>query len=369
MPLGNQDAAAIEMLPAQDFASFLSQMRQEDETRRKNSETAANTRQNRQDDQARRNHADQQARRITNCDGSTSSATRTWIRQVDLSIPYSPCTVYIAAQSAQGQLQVELEHFLNSQPDRNNVTWPQLKAHLQKAFLSTHEDDRLRNELDKIKQGPYESTTSCARRFRELQILAYPIILDAAGQPTERNYEQVRLMLRAYTSGLRENNLMERLLREGRPKTVEEAMQLVVTYEADDYVVQVAREDSQAKKRVEEPMEVGAVGEVSESATDKKIAGMERQIVGLTQQFTKLMATLEKQHTRTEAPCQKSNPPAQAGATSDQKSEPSYRFTDDGQPICHYCQRVGHVRRICKTRMRHMENNQKRDANTKSGNQ
>lgn len=355
MPSHGEQQAALQ---AQDFASYLRQIREEEETKQKMRQTTADRRHTQHEEQAARSHADQQARRITPCDGATSAATRTWIRQVDLSMPYSNLTVYIASQSAQGQLQIELEHFLNQQQNRSTVPWTTLKSHIQQAFLSTHEDDRLRNELEKIKQGAYESTTSYARRFRELTILAFPIRYDNAGLPLERSDLEVRLLLRAYTSGLKDHETMVRLLRDGRPTTAERAMAIVLEYEADAYTVEITHELSRAK-RTEEPMEVGAISEAkgNSDALDKRMTGMERQMTGLTQQFTKLMAVLEKQATKGSTPPR----PQQTPNTNNgerQQDQPNYQFSDEGVPICHYCNKTGHVRRICRTRARHNQQNQ-----------
>ena len=47
-------------------------------------------------------------------------------------------------------------------------------THLQQAFLSPHEADRLRHEVEKVKQGGFDTSAAYGRRFREAADLAYP---------------------------------------------------------------------------------------------------------------------------------------------------------------------------------------------------
>ena len=109
-----------------------------------------------------RQHAEALAKRVPHCEGSSPGTVREWLREVDLTIPYSDDTVYIATQTAQGPLRRELEHFL-SQYVRELITWDQLRAHLQDSFLSPHEQERLRHEITKFKRRPYETTQSYGR--------------------------------------------------------------------------------------------------------------------------------------------------------------------------------------------------------------
>ena len=121
-----------------------------------------------------RQKAEAQIKRIPPCTGATPQNVRDWIREIDLTIHYSTKTVYIASQTARDALRRELEFFLNSQTNRDNVTWQTLKGHLQQSFLSPHEADRLRHEVEKVKQGGFDTSAAYGRRFREAADLAYP---------------------------------------------------------------------------------------------------------------------------------------------------------------------------------------------------
>ena len=62
-------------------------------------------------------------------------------------------------------------------------------------FLSAHEADRLRDEVEKVRET-YEGTAAYSRRFRDAADLAYPI--------AQRNADQHRIMKTAYLRGLRD---------------------------------------------------------------------------------------------------------------------------------------------------------------------
>jgi hypothetical protein len=268
---------------------------------------------------------------------------------VDLTLPYSSRTVYIATHTAQGALQREVEHFLSLQLNRDTVDWPTLKAHVRKAFLSPHEDERLRHEVEKLRQTAYETTASFGRRFREAADLAYPHVIQG-GAPT-RNTDQQRLLLRCYLRGLRDRCIVERLIREGRPDTYEGAMKLVLKYEADDYRLKMALEDTPLD-RVEEPMEVGAIGVTQPrsstpasapagSQLEKDFNDMRRQIQGMTQQFTKLMSALQGGSARRDRA---------RGGERRRSAARRHRFTEDGKPVCSNCEKVGHMLKECRSR-------------------
>ena len=155
-PQVDPQPAADVAVPTQDFSTYIHQVR-DDEDKRRLAEATVDRRDAEMKEVHARQAADQQARRIASRDGADSQAVKHWLQQVDLSIPHSRRTVHTAT----GQLQVELEHFLATLLDRTRAPW-------NMAFLSPHEDDRLRNQLDNIKQGAFETSVAYARRFRDL---------------------------------------------------------------------------------------------------------------------------------------------------------------------------------------------------------
>ena len=335
-------------MQAQSFQDYMQQerdIRQEAENR-----TIASRNEDKE-----RQKAEAQIKRVPPCTGATPQSVRDWIREIDLTIHYSTQTVYIASQTARDALRRELEFFLNSQPNRNNVPWQTLKDHLQQSFLSPHEADRLRHEVEKVKQGGFDTSAAYGRRFREAADLAYP---EPQGG---RNDDQNRLLLRHYMKGLRDRHIVERLVREGRPNTFIQAMILVQSYEADDYRLHLALDET-TDGRQEEAMEVNAFNRKSTAPNStslstappntpsnmemtKDITEVKRQMAGLTQQFTKLMATLQTQNAGPKGPR------AQQKKAATVKPNPS---TIQGQPrsLCEYCEKWGHVALDCRKRLR-----------------
>ena len=276
-------------------------------------------------EQSEREKAEAQIRKIIPCDGGTTRAVRHLIQGVELTIPYTVYTVYVASQSAEGPLKREIEHFLDSAQDRNNVTWDQLKQHLQASFLSRHEAEQLRDAVEWVRQNDYETCATYGRRFREAADLGYP--------PATRNADQKRHLLRTYMRGLRDRQLVERLIKEGKPADLAAAMDLVAQYESDEYIY-IKTLKGMLDIRNEEPMEVGAIGgtrqtsALQEGVKDKAITDLQRQVSGLSKQFTKLMAITE-------------------GKSKQDKGRRKFRYTKEGKPICNACQKPGHVWREC----------------------
>jgi hypothetical protein len=273
--------------------------------------------------------AEAQTKRVPACDGSTTKAVREWIREVEFTIPYSERTVYIAARTAEGPLRREVERFLDSQPQRNAVTWAQLRAHVQVSFLSAHEADRLRDEVLKITENTYEGTAAYGRRYRDAADLGYPV--------ADRNADQHRIMKDAYLRGLRDRHIVQRLVREGRPDTFLEATLLVAQYSSDDYVLHRALDGIGAEypgARKEEPMEVGALADPTEISDTirKDVDDIKRQVSGMSKQINKLTAVTGA-----------ISPPAPPKG----KQHFQYKFTPEGLPICVKCNQPGHVIREC----------------------
>lgn len=291
-----------------------------------------------------RQAADVQAKRIATCDGSSPALVREWLAEVEISTKYSNKTVYVAAHSSSGPLRRELERFLDEQPNRDIVTWEQLRPHLEEAFLTPLEQDRIRHELTIIKQSIGEPIASFNRRYLDTVSKAYP--KPANG---ERNEDQKRILLQNYVRGIEDGQLAEKLIMQGHPKDMEEAMKLIMGYAKDTQQLRLAREGRlEAAGRFEEPMEIGAI---SQAATPWKPALDEvtRKVEGMAKQMTKMCAMWEQGGPAQRQPPRHGNP--QGGAQRGNRLQ----FTDDGSPICLYCNREGHVAKQCRTKKAHRE--------------
>lgn len=342
------------------FAQFIAHERAERQADRDNLQQDHAARQEVLEDSNRRSIADSQVKNIVPCDGHSAKSVREWIREVELTLPYTNRTIYVASQSARGSLRRELERFLEGQPIRANVTWPQARTHLQNSFLSQHEADQLRDDVKRVKQASYESSAAYGRRFRDAAGLGYPV--------ANRNNDQHRMLLNAYYKGLKDRTIVERLIKEGHPNNFDDAIQLVSQYESDNYRLQKALDEVDVVDRQEEPMEIGAtssrvspvvqpqcptpVSYVEEVKTD--IGNLKRQVGGMTKQLTKLVAatgyTKGAQNTM--------NQPWKQPWKQSGRKPSKYKFTADGRFICAFCNKIGHKQVDCYARKRWAQQNQ-----------
>lgn len=309
---------------------------------------------------AERQKAQQQAQRVQHCDGSSTRKLREWFREIELTVPYSNKTVLIASLTAEGPLRSQLEKYLSEQPQRDQVTWDALKQELQTQFLSQHEAERLRDEVEKVKQEAYETTAAYGRRFREAADLGYPA--------AQRNADQQRLMLRCYMRGLKNRELVGRLVQEARPADYLDAITAVAQYESDRYNIHRALHGVDPTERTgEEAMEVNSLREPARGAAGNNeamteaLAKLQRQVAGLSREFTKLKAG-GRDARPTGAAASSSRPPGsqdrrrtgparpQGGQKGTRKPSP-FKFTEDGRPICAHCDKPGHVKAECRSRV------------------
>jgi hypothetical protein len=299
-----------------------------------------------------RGKGEAQAKKVQNCDGSSPQRLREWFRDIDMTKSYTARTVYVASLTAEGALRVELEKYLNSLANRANATWDGLRVHLQKSFLSQHEAERLRDEVETVIRQPYETTTSYGRRFSEAADIAYPA--------ANRNADQQRVMLRAYMKGLNNEKLVLRLVQERGPADYLEAIEAVAKYEADSYTVYRALNGAAPPERFEEPMEVSEYKskDVTASAGDtaqKQLNDIRRQVTGLSREFTKLMAQGRKP---VKGEATREHRQKQQGTSNGYQTprrRPPLKFTSDGKPICARCDQPGHMRRECTARPQYQQ--------------
>lgn len=113
--------------------------------------------------------------------------------------------------------------------------------------------------------------------------LAYPEI-----NPLTRNIDQTRLLLNMYMLGLRDQHIVERLVKHGHPETFHTTMTLFDDYEVDEYRLLMALEDG-IIPRDEEPMEFGATADQVVLDPNE----LWQQVCGMTRQFTKLLVSLQ----------------------------------------------------------------------------
>ena len=96
-----------------------------------------------------------------------------------------------------------------------------MEHHVQTQFLNADEAAALRDEVERLRQSPYEPDAQYSRRFREIADAAYP---------DQRNADQERILVRAYARGISSSLLARRLVEEANPNNLEAAIQAVATY-------------------------------------------------------------------------------------------------------------------------------------------
>lgn len=167
------------------------------------------------------------------CDGSIPSQVRAWMADIDLCITQCsgqqarPESLHnVITRTITGSLRRDIERYLDGacnqqQCLRHEISWDQIRRHVTQAFLSPNEEDHLRDELESMKQSPFETVASFNRRFSEAVDLAYPNM--------PRNNAEQRVILKAYEQGLTSDQLVRDIMRmmqqNGLPKTFRAAMQ------------------------------------------------------------------------------------------------------------------------------------------------
>jgi hypothetical protein len=376
----------------QDLAAFLAQDREQAEKARQAALEEHTERMALQQQIRQEQKAEAEARRIAPCDGSDPRKVRAWMREVEMSMGFTDQTIYVAAHSATGDLRVEIELFMEG--NRNRATWDALKNHLSDAFLLPQEEEKLRHEITRMKQGPYETCQAYGRRFRALADLAYPPTMSNIGPV--RNTDQNRILRDAYVQGLKDSTIRQRLCWEARPDTYQQAMFRVSTYSNDDFVFKRLDNPTQFNRN-EEPMEIGLLNQgyqqpiyphqphqppqpsqqsyqpayqpqpsqvnqvaqppqdqTHESSMAKDIRELKRQMSGLAAQFTKQMSM--------------NSQPRQPSNSQPQQQQRVYQFTQDGRPVCAYCGKAGHLARECMKRKAQRQMANQRNPSNQQGN-
>ena len=301
----------------------------------------AESREQRQGHEQRRVRKAQLCQATRSCDGSSPSAVREWIQDVEIATKYfSPAscdedTLFIVSCTLQGGMRRCYERFMAVQPDRTNVTWGAVREHLKRAYLTQDEEEFLKSSLEKLKQSAYESNSTFSRKFEELADQAYPA--------AQRNAAVENIILGLYMKGLRSTELVRRLVQEGRPTYLNEAIQAVETFSAQEEQFQRICKRAPEVGNVAD-MEIGAV-KLSQDGTMqdvvKRLDVCSRQMEGLQREFTKLKATQIGSTQDTRHAGQRGN----AG----QRGQMQQDYHQNCR--CYQCLELGHIARNCPQNM------------------
>ena len=308
--------------------------------------------------------ADTWARDIAKCDGKSAASIRTWIEEVAQALNHTDAVARLAVRTTTGPLRKDLECYMGS-GDRSRFTWDDIKRYVVRNFMSDQDKEELRAEVEVMCQKVYETTKDYGRRYRDAVDLAYPLSV-----LSPQNDIADRYILGGYVRGLLDRKLAERLVRKGLPDTLHDTIKEVAKMEDAEkgvksmFKVPGPLPQTQAPPppaRQEEPMEIDALAgpqasNAAPSPLEKEVANMKRQMTGITGQLTQLLAAFTNAHI---AP----QPQAQAAPSASRAPRPqhhrqpaanrpptNFEFSEDGRPICAYCQKKGHLRRECRKR-------------------
>ena len=194
-------------------------------------------------------------KQIQLCDGTNPDLVRRWLSDISHSVnDVGPDNIIqFASRTVTGPFRDELERFLTEailgppQVLRAAVPWPALKAHLSAQFLRPNEAEALRNEVEHLKQSSFEDITTFMRRFRCVAQSAFPL---------PRNVDQNRLLIRSLIKGLNSARLARRLIEDGHPETLEQALQQLAEFSGRMDQFALLRQDTETRQV--EPMDVSA---------------------------------------------------------------------------------------------------------------
>ena len=311
----------------------------------------------------------------SSCDGSSMTSVRQWIDEIEMIRPEAvgararaQSLMAVVTQTISGSLRREVERFIVDYAgqhaiDRLAVPWVDLRAHVRRAFLTPNEAAHLRDVVDKMKQNGYEMIAGYNRCFRDAADAGYPV--------ADRNEDQSRILLTAYTRGLTDDAIARELVTREHPATVELAMTAAARQEqgTDEYM---------RLRRGERGMEVSALA-VSDT-TKPDVLGLLEKMTTQQERLSTKMGKLETRLNQSTPPFRQMNqstppfrqmnqprPPFRQTYTSrppfrqtprvstgppgrTAQRPPNPRYTNEGKTICFKCGRPGHIQRDCRDR-------------------
>ena len=289
---------------------------------------------------ATRHLTDKLIKQTSLCDGTDAVTTRTWLQDIALAAHRAPVTqlIEIVTSTISGCLRTEVERFIQAyvtreQVVRSDVPWAQLRAHIVQSFLCVDEQGALRDEVEKIRQGPFELAAAYNRRFREAADNAYPA--------DQRNVDQSRILVRSYARGLTSTEMAIKLIEDGNPATLEDAINWVARYsERKDAVSRLGL----IANSQEVPMEIGSARPTNPSPSDRpsqEVSALLKKVLNSQEKLSSKIAKIEAANF-TRGFHRQDNNYGQFGTDGARKSQ-----LPRALPICYNCGLVGHIQREC----------------------
>ena len=290
----------------------------------------------------------QAALSVDRCDGLVAENTRAWLRSMDGWATEGDVDdafmISLAKHTTSGDLLEEIRQWCNAELSAD--TWADLREKVLQHFLSACENLKLQAQLEKTTQRNGETMSAYIRRFKAEAQRAY------TGDRAES--EEFRVVS-SFLRGFSDRHFAERVFRKGQNTTLAEVTDAALEMEAQqeklDQVLQAARPEA---------MEVDAVHAEAAGVT---VSMLEKKIEQLSARLAKAEAQSKQKpqqrgsktgvNTGPRQPQkQKADKAPADGNKRKKRSRPDHKWTEGGKPICNYCQKVGHLYRECKSRIR-----------------
>ena len=179
----------------------------------------------------------------------------------------------------------------------------------------------------------------------------------------QRNDDQNRILLCAYTRGLANPKIARAVVVRGRPGTLHDAMTLAMQYAAgEDAYCRLGRNDGHDSRNVE-PMEVAfndptrqykpKLGRIEETdSVDAKLKILSSTMEKLHSKIEKLTIKDKQTSRRPDVTRSKSNTRRPFREQRNNFGSETFRWDKEGKPICVYCDKSGHIARECYSKQR-----------------
>ena len=227
-----------------------------------------------------RNRMRDHGKTIGTCDGNDKSQLKTWVKGIERARKYCSANdiqvIELVGALALGPLAEVITNYLEGKTAIEQ-TWAGVQEEIARAYLSEEESQLQRNEIKELFQKPYEDVQAYGRNFKLKVSHAFPDV--GLNNP----FVQESLIAQ-YISGIRDPKIKFETFGK-RPKTLIEAIKIA---DATEHTVKMVSSKGTAEKRVEEPMEIGAVGTFKISPfkeTETKIEGLLEELKNIQGRF------------------------------------------------------------------------------------
>ena len=232
-------------------------------------------------------------------------------------------------------------------------TWAQMKEDFKAFYANLWDPELLEEKLSSFSQNAgSENVQGFYDRIKRTATDVYG--------PELNNPLVQKQLVKIYKNGLSDKRIRNKLYR-AQPQTIERALEIAM--EENKILRHIDQNDQP------EPMEIDAVKMATEPL-EKKVEKLTEMVnVLLVEHSKNTQQSVQPQQTQQyqqRPPAQYTRRPSQHHRNNghpgnpqrrDTPGAPKYRFTEDGRPICHFCDIPGHIQRHCRKAQRQQQGN------------